>query len=420
MQNRFTFARCLAFSACLLPVTLPAAVLQKLSPRVSVPVGLEKDFAGTSLQVSKGIANVEALIRDPAGEAHLAAGASQLIFKFSRQAVLSQLSFVNDGMEGELRLSASPDGRQWAILSSERFAAADRQVSVSPGCAQGRFMKLEFDSLKGGTIRCLHLQGGDSDLNYQVVQDGDGHSVNFASGLGGGRMIYATPADNADQLMVVYDLGQARELTEFASVHSRQPADLKVYAMSSLPQKEDWRGRLQADPAQIGQPGQFVAEVSDTFGSGHMRVRLTRPVTTRYLAMVWQSQIGLAGFKTYDIVASGPGRVTQVNLSEVVAEFAEATLQSSTGASGADKSQSAPLLDQVVYHQESAGTMAYFSNSFGAGGVSAGVGSMAAKVSNSSARRLSKALDDPPPDEEIPEFAGPAFGIEWCLSPSAQ
>lgn len=45
--------------------------------------------------------NGEALIRDHTGEAHLAAGASHLIFKFSRQAILSRLSFINDGMQGK-------------------------------------------------------------------------------------------------------------------------------------------------------------------------------------------------------------------------------------------------------------------------------------------------------------------------------
>lgn len=418
MQNRFSFARCLAFSACLLPVTLPAAVLQKLSPRVSVPVGLEMDFAGTSLEELRGVANVEALLRDPAGEAHLAAGASQLIFKFSRQSVLSRLSFVNDGMEGEMRMSASHDGRQWTVLTTERFLATDRQVSVSPGCAQGRFMKLEFDSRLGGTIRCLHLQGGDSDQNYQVVQGGEGRIVNFASGLGGGRMIYATPAENADQLMVVYDLGQARELTEFASVHSRKPVDLKVYALSALPQKEDWRGRLQADTAQIGQPGQLVAEASDTFGSGHMRVRLTQAVTTRYLAMAWRSEGNLAGFKTYEISAKGPGLVIQAKPSVAVPEIAVADSARAVRSMASGEPPAAPPLAQVTYQPSFAGPASVVGSSFGAGGVSGGMGSMSAKASNASARRVSKA-EDPPPEGEVPEFEGAETGIAWCLSPSA-
>lgn len=416
MQNRFSFARCFALSACLLPASLSAAVLHKLTPRDSVPVGMEMHFAGTSIEGVQGVLNGEALIRDHAGEAHLAAGASHLIFKFSRQAVLSSLSFINDGMQGEVRLQASHDGKHWTPLSSERFTVADRQVSVSPGCAQGRYLKLEFDSRQGGTLRCLRIQGGDSDLDYQVVQDAAGKPVNFASGLGGGRMIYATPAGNGQERMVVYDFGQPRQLTEFASVHSRQPVGLKVYALSALPEKEDWRGRLQADPSLVGQPGQLVAEATDAFGSGHVRIRLEQPVTTRYLAMAWQSAAGLADFKAFEIAASGPGGVQHSP------RPAPALAASSAGANRAAletrSSEPAPMLAQALYQPPAVSGVFAGSSSYAAGVAGGLGGGQPGKVSNGT-RRASKAEEEPPPEEEIPEFEGPAFGIDWCFAPSA-
>lgn len=413
MQNRFSFARCLALSACLLPVALPAAVLHKLTPRDSVPVGMEMHFSGTTIEGVQGVLNVEALTRDHAGEAHLAAGASQLVFKFSRQVVLSTLSFINDGMQGEVRLLASHDGKLWTPLSSERFMPADRLVSVSPGCAQGRFLKLEFDSRRGGSLRCLRLQGGDSDLDYQVVQDAAGKPVNFASGLGGGRMIYASPAGSAKERMVVYDFGQPRQLTEFASVHSRQPIGLKVYALSALPEKEDWRGRLQADPTQVGQPGQIVAVAEDTYGSGHVRIRLEQPVTTRYLAMAWQSPAGLADFKAYEVAASGPGFVRHAPLR--VPSFAAGENRPVPEARAAE---SAPVLTQALYQPPAISGISVGGSSYAAG-VAGGFGGGQPGKANNGTRRTSKAEEPAPPEEEIPEFEGPAFGIEWCLSPSA-
>lgn len=416
MQNRFFLARCFALLACLLPASLPASVLHKLTPRDSVPVGMEMRFAGTSIEGGHGVLNGEALILDHAGEAHLAAGASHLIFKFSRLSVLNRLSFINDGMQGEVRLLASHDGRQWTPLSSERFMPADRQVSVSPGCAQGRYVKLEFDSRQGGTLRCLRLQGGDTDLDYQVVQANSGNPVNFASGLGGGRMIYATPAGGGKERMVVYDLGQPRLLNEFASVHSRQPVGLKVYALSALPEKEDWRGRLQADPSQVGQPGQLVAEAEDTFGSGHVRIRLEKPVTTRFLAMAWQSQAGLTDFKAYEIGASGPGFVRHTPRA-IPALTASAAHENRPASSQAQAAESSSLLPQAQY-QTPARSGALVGGSSYAAGVAGGLGGGQSSKASQGARRATKA-EEPPPEEEIPEFEGPAFGIEWCLSPSA-
>ncbi len=372
-------------------------------------------FTGTTLVAAQGILSADALMRDHAGEAHLAAGASHLIFRFPRQTLLSHLSFINDGMQGEVRLLASSDGRQWTPLSGEVFTSADRQVSVSPGCAQARYLKLEFDSRQGGTLRCLRIQGGGSDLDYEVVQAAQGQPVNFAAGLGGGRMVYASAAGLGKERMVVYDFGQQRQLTEFASVHSRQPVGVKVYALSGLPEKEDWRGRLKADPAQVGQSGRLVAEAVDTFGSGHVRLRLAQPVTTRYLAMAWESHVDLGNFKTYEIAASGPGRILPATRSVVVSTEEVASSDRSTSASQAAEPR--PVLTQVLYQPTVVPGMAIGSTSYAAG-VAGGLGTGGAGKTRHGARRTSKA-EEPPPEEEIPEFEGPAFGIDWCFAPSA-
>lgn len=428
MQSRPFSASRFALPACLalgLASATAEAALQKLTPRESVPVGMEMHFAGTTLEGVQGILNAEALTRDHAGEAHLAAGASQMVFKFSRQAVLSSLSFINDGMQGEVRLLASPDGKQWTSLSSERFTATDRQVSVSPGCAQGRYLKLEFDSRQGGTLRCLRIQGGDSDLDYQVAQGAEGKPVNFAAGLGGGRVVYASPAGSDSERMIVYDFGQPRQLTEFASVHSRQPVGLKVYALPSLPEKEDWRGRMRADPAQVGQPGQLVAEAADAFGSGNIRIQMSQPVTTRYLALAWQSSAGLAGFKAYEIAASGPGFVQQV------ARRANALAATGAGATHSVQErragEPAPMLTQALYQPPASPGAFAGGSSFAAGAFGGGLTGKGSQ----GARRVSKAEEGPPedegpPSEEDPDLDWPdvgadwpVVGIDWCFAPSA-
>jgi hypothetical protein len=456
MQNRLFAASLRALPAYLLAWLFSGAADAaplKLAHRESVQIGLEMQIAGTALDEVQGILNAEVLIRDHTGEAHLAAGTSRLVFKFQRQEILRTLSFVNDGLEGEVRLLVSHDNRHWTALAADRFTVSDRQVSVNPGCAQGRFLKVEFDSRRGGTIRCLRIQGDQTDLGYRVSQPaGDmGQPVNFASGLGGGRMVYASQAADAaagNEMMVVYDLGQPRRITEFASVHSRQPVALKVYALPALPEKEDWRGRLKFDPAQMGLASNLVAEADDTYGSGHVRIRLQREVTTRYLAMAWHGSAGLAGFKAYEVAATGAGIVAigapggepqQVLAVKAVSgptvpgavgsALAEEALQeAATLVAAAEPVEStkldsalpgaAPVVQASYQPQRDWG---YFAGSMGgfAPAQTGAQGTLRDKTSATGTRRLRKANEEPAEDGEPEEFEGPAFGIEWCLSPSA-
>ena len=235
-------------------------------------------------------------------------------------------------------------------------------------------------------------------------------------------------------------------------MHSRLPVALRVFALQAMPETEDWRGRPKFDPGPLAQAGNLVAEAADTFGSGHVRIQLERPVVTRYLAMTWQGGSSLAGFKAYEVAASGLGVVAptgQAGDAESVPLLAgtEASGQEASEEAAAPKAQQAGTTDpdprrvavvgveaasaeqaptppsaapvMQAFYQPSQ-TRAYFAGALGGySPAMTGVpGTARDKVGAVGTSRARKANEEPVTEEEE-EFEGPAFGIEWCLSPSA-
>lgn len=286
------------------------ANLSKLPHRESVPVGMESRGAGTVIESFQGITGAEALISDITAGCHVSGGGSEVTLKFPHQAVFEKLSFVNDGIEGEVRVYSSTDLKRWTPLGGGQIRAGDRQFVLNSGSSQGRYVRVEFDTQKSGTIRCLRVFGDATDAQYQIWQpeDGSGKPLNLADGLGGGRMIYATMNESeTGERMVVYDLGQQRLVSEFGSVHSRQPVNFRVYAFDALPEKENWRGRMQLSLQDVVRTAALLADVNDP-GQGVARAKLDRPAKARYIALSWKASQGntAADFVSYDVTVSGP------------------------------------------------------------------------------------------------------------------
>ena len=191
-----------------------------------------------------------------------------------------------------------------------------------------------------------------------------------------------------------------------------------MYALPGLPEKEDWRGRMRADPSKIGLPGQLVAEAEDTYGGGNIRIRLDKPVTLRYLALAWQGA-DLADFKAYEIAVSGPGQVRHSQQPSASLAFAEAL------AGNAEEAADEPvmMLTQVMYQPPptDAGTF----TGFGAGGYSAGIAGGFGSSGGGSGTHWANSGDEPSDDEDLeldwPEIGvdWPVVDLDWCFSPSA-
>lgn len=314
-----------AFVAAAFPVTPVFAGWPRLPVLESKPVGMEMAYSGTSLQSAEGIQDASSLLAGDLSRAvKLSPGQAAATLKFAKQSVVRQLSFINEGVSGKVSLAISSDNSTWSSLADAVFAPKDRLVKIDVGSAQGRYVRLEFEVSKVGSVRGLQLIGGDHDTDYEVTQEaqGTGAPVNFATGLGGGRLIYlsenrpgagltametnvlefSAPGDK--QKTAVYDLGEIRSITEFVSVHSSCPAKFAVYAFDQLPEKENWRGRMSFDPGVFANATP-VGVVEDRSGRGALTVKPVKAVKARYIALSWEINVTSTPFMVYGISIVG-------------------------------------------------------------------------------------------------------------------
>lgn len=317
-------------STCLL--TISVAKWSRVPGVDNRPVNMSLSTSGTSVVSSSGINPSSGLtVGDPLRAITIAAGKTEAILKFSIQSYVEKATFVSDGLEGKVSASMSADGKAWNEAASTVFSPADRNIALALGRAQGRYLRLEFELVRGGTIRSFQAFGAytESDFKLTEAPDNNGPSINLASGLGGGRLIYVNPesyGDRNDAMLynqvefpesdekyrtAVYDLGQVRSLSEFGSVHSPRPVRLSVYAFESLPEKEDWRGRLAFD-STIFDTAEPVASGEETSGSGTIKVKPKSVVKARYVALRWEPDFNPPAFSASPLIGSngysvGPG-----------------------------------------------------------------------------------------------------------------
>jgi hypothetical protein len=307
-------------------MTLAVAKWSRIPSADKRPVNMSLVSAGTTVTSASGMTPSAGLVLgDPLRPIRVAGGNSEAILKLVRQSYVEKASFVSEGLEGSVSASISTDGKAWKNETKQVFTATDRLITLSMGIAQGRYVRLQFDLVRGGVIRSFQLLGSHSDANYKVSQteNGKGAKVNFASGIGGGRLIYINPEDFSARNMAastglsfpesdekyrtaVYDLGQVRSLTEFGSLHSPRPVRMSVYAFETLPEKEDWRGRLAFDPGALD-TAQPVASAEDAAGTGVIQVKTRTAVKARYVALRWEPDFNPPAFDVITTVLSGLG-----------------------------------------------------------------------------------------------------------------
>ena len=304
-----------------------------------VNLAVKTPQTGTIIESSSGIGQVDNLIgMDVTATTAVGAGKSFFVMSFAKPLMIASSSFANDGIEGKITLSASADKQGWAVLQEKLVTAADRSVQFKFAGIQAKFIKFDFILSRGGSIRALQVTGGLTDRGYALKQDatgGKGQPMNFAGGLGGGRLVYAAPKpvngidssaafnkfefpeSDEKYRTLIYDMGQVRIMNEFSSVHSPSPVRFEVFAFQKLPEKEDWRGRLAFDPADFNNAKPVVA-YEDTVGTGSIKVKPSQPVKTRYLALRWEPDFNPPAFLIEstgaigNVTISGPTVTTTV------------------------------------------------------------------------------------------------------------
>lgn len=310
-----------------LMISLAVAKWSRLPGIDKVPVNMSLASAKAEVREVHGISDSDNFIQgDPLRPIKISAGKSDAVIKFIKQSVVNRASFVSDGLEGKVEASISADGKAWNSLVSVVFSPSDRLVNLATGAAQGRYLRLQFEIVRGGSIRGFQVFGSDSASDYTFKQNADnsGTMVNLASGIGGGRLIYISPEtlaarnealkggsinfpeSNEKYRTVVYDLGQVRSLEEFGSTHSARPVRLLVYTFEVLPEKEDWRGRLSFD-STVFDTMEPTAKAEDANGEGVIKIKTKSVVKTRYVALRWEPDFNPPAFTVSGIQIGASG-----------------------------------------------------------------------------------------------------------------
>jgi hypothetical protein len=290
---------------------------------------MEQALSGTTIHSVSGIEDAASLIMgDLKKSAKVAAGKSEVVLRFPAQSFVQNISFVNDSLQGTVFFAISFDGSAWISLAEASLTSSQRLVNLKVGKAQGRYVKLAFESAKGGNLRGVQVLGSNTDANFIVMQNegGQGALLNFANGVGGGRLIYLNnnvpgsakdaaqdnvlrfSAAGSGYCAAVYDLGQERTLQEFGSIHSRQVTGLSVYAFGTLPEKESWRGRPVFDPSAMDNM-EPVAVAQDVDARGYLVVRPDKEAKARFVALRWELEPGVDQFEVYGVSISGAASV---------------------------------------------------------------------------------------------------------------
>lgn len=297
-----------------------------------MPAGMEQASLGTSIASSSGVQNAAALISSASQKpAVFSEGHGVVTLKLARQMHVRQLTFLNDGAAGKLVVTASADNLTWVPMADAAFASGDDVVDLGAGSAFSKYLRLSFELSKPGSIAGLKVVGEDFDADYQVSQDSAGkmQEFNFASGIGGARLIYASPtvagkgagswkqgvlrfdAAKAGEFVAIYDLGQKRKLGKFGCSHGAGLTTMSVYAFGTIPEKENWRGRLAYDTTALAQMKPVLTVETAEEARGTQMMEAAQPVEARYVAFKWTIAPGLASFPVYGTVISGQAAVVR-------------------------------------------------------------------------------------------------------------
>jgi hypothetical protein len=283
-----------------------AAAWPRLPSAGSQPVDLaSKAIPGTVIKSSQGIGEPQSFLStDPVAGATVPVGASEVVISLAKQYVVNTARFLNDGMEGKVTVSGSPDAANWTGLGQVEISAADRSVPISFAGVQVKYVKFGFQSAKNGMIRNVSVFGGAKakDFHLKFTESSNAAGINLADGVGGARAIYAFPTPNnigepdaatnvfefpqsADRYRtVVFDLGSTRPLKQFSAAYSAMPVRLEVFAFEQLPEQKDWRGKLTFDPAILDRI-KPVATGEDARGLGNIKLTPSKTVRAQYVAL---------------------------------------------------------------------------------------------------------------------------------------
>jgi hypothetical protein len=112
-----------------LPV-LSHGAWQRLGTIEKSPVDIASSaIEGVKVLSAEGVAQPENLLSDDtAATAKVSTGKSQVVYALGEQDSINVVGLCNDGAEGKVVVSVSPDAKTWQTITQSVFTSADRNI----------------------------------------------------------------------------------------------------------------------------------------------------------------------------------------------------------------------------------------------------------------------------------------------------
>jgi hypothetical protein len=164
-----------------------------------------------------------------------------------------------------LKVFVSLDGKKWNQAAQSAFKSSDSLIKIERLGVFGSQLRIEFQSKTGAEIISPKIYSTTSDADFVVSQDSaaDDEMLDFATGIGGARVIYTTAlkpqtlgsdpqiadglrfdASTNKNHYIVYDLGSTRTVQRIRSISTTGLDSMFVCACDKVNESEDWKGRL--------------------------------------------------------------------------------------------------------------------------------------------------------------------------------
>jgi hypothetical protein len=297
------------------------------------------------------------LCDDPTTGYALSSGSKTLVIALSRIESIDNISFLNHGVKGSVRIATSnskapADSAQWHVVSEQELSGASFHAKVGP--AEAKYVKLIFSVIEPGRIASLGVYSAPNvaaftaprarQFNQHTGSFGlisynlsDVHAKSRALYVSSGADIRAANNMIDDQAATTYtfasddsaptaiiDLGKVTNLRRITALYTPRPGTVDFYVLESLPGRQPNAPKtLKLDDAALANL-KAVGSVSD--GTG--RAAIDFPETTgRYILVKWAGATESDGpFSVAEIAAFGgnrPGNLIAANSSATAGDRIE-------------------------------------------------------------------------------------------------
>ncbi len=202
-----------------------------------LPLSLARASLGSQIEVhgaTSSKADARVLISgDASHDFSLSAGTTSFVLSLSKIEVLNHFTFANDGAEGKITVSVSStklayDAPGWHKVGGQETFGGSRTVDCNFGSAEGRYVKIDFETKTAGKIAGFGLFGAavsnnaPSQVNYVTTptraevatQSQDrGSFYDYASLTTGAKVVAVSHADSLADAQYIIDGNDATAFT---------------------------------------------------------------------------------------------------------------------------------------------------------------------------------------------------------------